>query len=330
MFPNLKIAFCISGEPRQYKNCSKYLLEYIEDFKFNLLKSKKWNTVIVDIFIHSWNSISTQKNNDVASKKMLWDLKQHKTYDIEELRKDLIKKYNPKRILVESKDVMDDLYQYYSKWMPSNVEVEDLKDSNYLALMQHISGERAAYLKSGVDIICQGEDIVGDVVSNDYDIAIKTRTDVFCSVLDSNAVKIFNDILNFEGKERTPNGMTYFSTVNLRNGNVAVQIAHWWSNNKQFDMIHDKLVEKLLSYKEMPASEGGIIPLRDTCHHDMIGYHMQKIGISVREWGGKGIIQDYTLFVVNTPSDIKDIPTIKKYTRIYETEHLNRLRRVEG
>ena len=39
MFPDLKIAFCISGEPRQYKNCYKNLLDYIEDFKIKLMNN---------------------------------------------------------------------------------------------------------------------------------------------------------------------------------------------------------------------------------------------------------------------------------------------------
>ena len=188
MFPDLKIAFCISGEPRQYKNCYKNLLDYIEDFKIKLMnnwgpnsklskegkklfvigkhsvgdvehkKIKNFKStmsdpkdfkVTVDIFIHSWNSVSTHRNYQIASNKMAWDPKQHITYDIDELRDDLIEKYNPKRILVESKDVMDDLHEYYvenglvkiggdvNHWKeePPYVNVNDLKDSNYLALM---------------------------------------------------------------------------------------------------------------------------------------------------------------------------------------------------
>ena len=364
MFPDLKIAFCISGEPRQYKNCYKHLLAYIEDLKLDLklriiidieqgprsilfensqhlleqrkklhgvadLKNFK---VTVDIFIHSWNTVSTHRNYQMASIEEAKDLNQHITYDVEELRDDLIEKYNPKRILVESKDVMDDLYQYYAnkgllrnskdivpnKWMPPYFDVEDLKDSNYLALMQHISGERSAYLKSGTDIICQSGDIIGDTVINDYDITIKTRTDVFYSAEESQFFNIIQRILNFEGKERTPNGMTYFIHQNIRNGNLAVALTQWWSNNVQFDMLHDNLVEKLLSYKEMP--------IKHTCHHDMIGYHIQKSGISSREWHWDQKPADFSLMVPETPEGIKDMMAMRRINKNYERTHHKRMK----
>jgi len=375
MFPDLKIAFCISGEPRQYKNCYKHLLAYIEDLKLDLklriiidieqgprsilfensqhlleqrkklhgvadLKNFK---VTVDIFIHSWNTVSTHRNYQMASIEEAKDLNQHITYDVEELRDDLIEKYNPKRILVESKDVMDDLYQYYAnkgllrnskdivpnKWMPPYFDVEDLKDSNYLALMQHISGERSAYLKSGTDIICQSGDIIGDTVINDYDITIKTRTDVFYSAEESQFFNIIQRILNFEGKERTPNGMTYFIHQNIRNGNLAVSLTQWWSNNKQFDMLHRNFVERLLSYKQMP--------IRHTCHHDMIGYHIQKIGISSREWNSRGKSTDFGLYVPGTPESFKNeqdgsarqTDIMRNFNREYQVTHHKRMKESE-
>jgi len=355
MFPDLKIAFCISGEPRQYKNCYRNLLSYIEENKRLLMH--KWGpesqlaqdgrklvvvgkhqlgdiehketgkkfenyadptdfTVTVDIFIHCWNTVSTHRNYRKASVEAAKDKEQHKTYDIEELRKDLIKKYNPKRILVESKDVMDDLHLYFMKnelircqrtgkkvdffnITPGEelpyVEIEDLKDSNYLALMQHISGQRAAYLKMGKDIPCQSADIVGDAVPNDYDIVVKTRTDVLYSAYRAQLARLISGILNFEGTERTPNGMTYFIHQNIRNGNLAVALTQWWSNNKQFDMFHDKLVEKLLTYEKMP--------IRHTCHHDMIGHHIQQIGISSRETNVMSNGMDFLLYVPNIPEE---------------------------
>ena len=360
MFPDLKIAFCISGEPRQYKNCYKNLLDYIEDFKIKLMNNWGPNSklakegkklfvmdkptmsdpkdfkVTVDIFIHYWNSVSTHRNYQIASNKMAWDPKQHITYDIDELRDDLIEKYNPKRILVESKDVMDDLHRYYKERglfalqdEPPYQNVDDLKDSNYLAIMQHISGQRSAYLKLGMDIPCQSEDIIGDHVPNDYDIAIKTRTDVLYSAKRSYFVHIVDRILNFEGKERTPNGMTYFIHQNIRNGNLAVALTQWWSNNKQFDMFHRNLVERLLSYKQMP--------IRHTCHHDMIGYHIQKIGISSREWNSRGQPADFGLYVPGTPESFKNeqdgnphqTEIMRNYNKNYERAHHKRMRESE-
>ncbi len=355
MFPDLKIAFCISGEPRQYKNCYRNLLSYIEENKRLLMH--KWGpesqlaqdgrklvvvgkhklgdieyketgkkfenyadpsdfTVTVDIFIHCWNTVTTHRNYRKASVEVAKDKEQHITYDIDELRDDLIEKYNPKRILVESKDVMEDLHLYFMKnelircqrtgkkvdFFNVNsgeelpyVEIEDLIDSNYLALMQHISGQRAAYLKMGKDIPCQSADIVGDAVPNDYDIVVKTRTDVLYSAYRAQLARLISGILNFEGTERTPNGMTYFIHQNIRNGNLAVSLTQWWSNNKQFDMFHDKLVEKLLTYEKMP--------IRHTCHHDMIGYHIQQTGISSRETFLKENSPDFLLYVPNIPEE---------------------------
>ena len=407
MFPDLKIAFCISGEPRQYKHCYKNLLDYIEDFKIKLMNNWGPNSklakegkklcivskhnennkmiisesiadpkdfkVTVDIFIHSWSSVSTHRNYQIAGNKRAWDPKQHIKYDVDELRDDLIEKYNPKRILVESKDVMDDLHKYYvekglirekkqllaearkywdehpdearvtlkevaryvkngeGEWdeEPPYESVNDLKDSNYLALMQHISGQRAAYLKTGLDISCQSEDVIGDRVPNDYDIAVKTRTDVLYSAKRSYFTQIVEQILNFEKNERTPNGMTYFIHQNIRNGNLAVSLTQWWSNNKQFDMLHRNFVERLLSYKQMP--------IRHTCHHDMIGYHIQKIGISSREWNSRGKSTDFGLYVPGTPESFKNeqdgsarqTDIMRNFNREYQVTHHKRMKESE-
>ena len=49
----VKVAVCISGEPRMYNNTYESVLEY-----FNLLPEK----YECDIFIHAWNTTSTARN----------------------------------------------------------------------------------------------------------------------------------------------------------------------------------------------------------------------------------------------------------------------------
>jgi len=339
MVSDVKVAFCISGEPRMYKKCYSRFRKHI-----NLLKNEAMEghgcKVTVDIFIHSWDRTSTYRNNDPAfTKKEKIDSKQHIQYDIKELRDDLIEKYNPKRILVESKDVaMDALHKYYVdkgylRYPKSGniVDIKEIKESNYLALMQHISGERSAYLKSDTDIICQSEDIIGDPVINDYDIVIKTRTDIVYSTKYSHLWDIITNILDFNKRDKYKNGISIFPKVTLRNGNVWVSsIAHWWSNNKQFDMYYDNLVEKLFSYDDVDfytidylGNKVNITIYENYAQHLLIGYHLQKLDLTVEAWATLTGYTGMNDYIECPPIDLDDfdnteLEDIKQ--RIYDFE----------
>ena len=325
MVSDVKVAFCISGEPRMYKKCYSRFRKHINLLK-NEAMEKHGCKVTVDIFIHSWDRTSTYRNNDPAlTKKEKIDPKQHIQYDIKELRDELIEKYNPKRILVESKDVaMDALHKYYVdkgylRYPKSGniIDIKEIKDSNYLALMQHISAERVSYLKSGTNIICRSGDIIGDPVINDYDIAIKTRTDIVYSTKYSHLWDIITNILDFNKRDKYKNGISIFPKVTLRNGNVWVSsIAHWWSNNKQFDMYYDNLVEKLLSYDDITIYE-------NYAQHQLVGYHLQKLGLTVEAWATLTGYTGMNDYIECPPIDLDDfdnteLEDIKQ--RIYDFE----------
>ena len=90
MVSDVKVAFCISGEPRMYKKCYSRFRKHINLLK-NEAMEKHGCKVTVDIFIHSWDRTSTYRNNDPAfTKKEKRDPKQHIQYDIKELRDELI------------------------------------------------------------------------------------------------------------------------------------------------------------------------------------------------------------------------------------------------
>ena len=171
-----RAAVCISGEPRRYEDTYKSVKRYFANLE------PQWEC---DIFIHSWNSTSTPRNYQDPKYAEGHVDKYEQIYDIVELRDDLIKKYKPKGILVESKEVLRDLADYYG----IKCSADQIISSNFLAMSQHISAERAANLKMGEDIILPSEDIIREPSLNNYDIVIKTRFDVMffpdrCQLID--------------------------------------------------------------------------------------------------------------------------------------------------
>ena len=160
-----RIAICISGEPRMYTHTFDSVRKYIASLP------SEWKC---DIFLHCWNTTSTPRNYQDARHTEGHAENYEHVYDIVKLRDDLIEKYEPKNILVESKEVLRDLAAYYK----IKCSADQIISSNFLAMSQHISAERAANLKMGKAIILPSEDVVGDPSLNDYDVVIKTRFDV--------------------------------------------------------------------------------------------------------------------------------------------------------
>ena len=314
-----KIAICISGEPRMYKHTYRSVERYINQLP------KSWEC---DVFIHAWNTTSTPRNyQDGRLDKGHVD-EYEQLYNITELRDDLIKKYKPKRLLVESKAVLDELVSYYNV----KVSTEKIKTSNFLAMSQHISAERSAYLKAGKNIILPSQPIIGEAGDNKYDIVIKTRFDVMFFPKRSQLQNIQAKISRFERKSytRTQYGMTFFPTLTVRNGRLACEFGHFWSGNIQFDMIYDSLFRRLHNSKE--------VDIYESCHHQAFASHCLSQGLCMREWrcitrpsktldteGGR----DFIWVMPGAPIGDHPIRTYRKYYRSYAKEHEKRMKAID-
>jgi len=315
-----KVAICISGEPRMYKHTAQSIHRYFGQL------GKDWE---YDIFIHAWNSTSTPRNyrDGRIDKGHVDDYEQ--TYNITELRCDLIQRYKPKRILVESKDTLKNMADYYNVRVPA----DQIMNSNFLAMSQHISAERAAYLKSGKDIILPTQPIVGEVGDNEYDVVIKTRFDVMFFPKRSQLENITAKISRFDRKTytRTQYGMTFFPTLTVRNGGLACEFGHFWSGNTQFDMIYDSMFRRLHSSTD--------VNIYDSCHHHAFASHCLNQGISMREWrritrpskvidpeGGR----DFIWVLPGAPIGEHPIRTYRKYYRSYSKDHEKRMKSIDN
>jgi hypothetical protein len=281
-----------------------------------------------DIFIHAWNATSTPRNYQDAMHTEGHAGNYEHVYDIVELRDDLIEKYKPKSILVETKEVLRDLATYYK----IKCSADQIISSNFLAMSQHISAERAANLKMGKDIILPGEDVVGDTSLNDYDIVIKTRFDVMFFPKRSQLIDVYNKISRFDNPdyERTPTGMTYFPSMTVRDGNLACEFGHFWSGNKQFDMIYTSFFRKLHNSTH--------IDIYTSCHHHAFATHAMNQGISMRQWriitkpsatpdpeGGR----DFIWVMPNAPKGMHPMSQYRECYKTYAAEHEQRMNIVD-
>ena len=263
---DLKIAVCISGEPRMYEHTYERFNEYFKRLE------EAGHTV--DIFIHAWSTTSTPRNYQDGLVESAQIKKYEDEYSVEEIRKDLIAKYKPRRILVETKNVLDDLVEHYGV----RCEPDQIKNSNFLAMSQHISGERSASLKAGTDIILPSEIIIGKPTDNDYDIVIRTRFDVMLFAERSQFINIAEKILGFEtvNNKRTPTGMTFFPSMTVRDGIIACEFGHFWSGNTQFDNMYRNMFGKIHSRKD--------VDIYESCHHHVFATHCMAQKMSMRQW----------------------------------------------
>ena len=314
-----RAALCISGEPRMYKHTYKSLSKYIRQL------DSQWE---VDIFIHAWNTTSTPRNYQDGRIENARVDDYEQTYNITDLRADLIQKYRPKRILVESKKVLYDLVDYYGVRVPA----EQIIGSNFLAMSQHISAERCAYLKSGKDIILPSECIVGKPIDNNYDIVIKTRFDVMWFPERSQLDNIHGKVSGFDDDkyDRTQYGMTFFPSMTVRNGRLACEFGHFWSGNTQFDMIYDSFFRRLHSSTD--------VDIYESCHHHAFASHCLNCGLSLREWrkitkpsktidseGGR----DFIWVMPGSPFGEHPISTYRKHYKEYAKGHGKRMKKVD-
>jgi len=315
----LRAAICISGEPRQYKHTYKSIEKYFKQL------DSRWE---YDIFIHAWNTTSTPRNYQDGRIDTGHVSEYETEYDIKELRADLIRKYKPKRILVESKNVLRDLVDYYKVKVPA----EQIMSSNFLAMSQHISAERSAYLKSGKNIILPSQEIVGEESNNEYDLVIKTRFDVMFFPKRCQLDTIHAKISRFERKEytRTEYGMTFFPTLTVRNGRLAAEFGHFWSGNIQFDMMYDSLFRRLHTNSD--------VDIYESCHHQAFASHCMNQGLCMREWrrvtkpsktldpeGGR----DFIWVMPGAPFGEHPISTYRTYYKRYAKEHEKRMKVID-
>lgn len=173
----MKIAICICGEPRRFIE-SSYL------FKENIIKIPH----DVDVYVHTWCSESIPGMNNVNN--YMCEFKYNK-----DLLYDLINKYyNPKKVLVEDKDI---IFKY--DWViKKDSDLKSVRSTNIGGYCQYYSISRCVELLRG-----------------DYDIVVKTRFDLVLN----NKITNNNNFINIvSGKYdiRTP-------WISIYNGYVIVE-----------------------------------------------------------------------------------------------------------
>lgn len=166
----MKIAICISGEPRQFEYTYENCLDYYSQYK-------------PDIYIHSWANVTHPGDNGEGREN-----NHLKEFDTKELKEELKKLYNPKEILIESKNVLD------KKVAECNIPfswLNRIKNSNLCSFSQWYSM-----------MMCNNLKKTGQIINNiKYDIVIKTRFDVFLDPRTNNSRQLI-EYLNTENLKR--------------------------------------------------------------------------------------------------------------------------------
>jgi len=123
----MKLAVVISGEPRQYDLTYKSINKFFEGFD-------------VDFYIHSWDDTTTPCNNSRPNDDTYFEPNAHIDYDKSKLKDELNSMYNPKRLKVESKDVLDEEIKKYK--IPYGL-LDYIKVSNFGCISQFYSAQTA-------------------------------------------------------------------------------------------------------------------------------------------------------------------------------------------
>lgn len=149
----MKIAICLSGEPREYKLTHESLKKYFYGYE-------------CDFFIHTWGDVTPPKMNSSAEYDKEFIEKNSQKYEVDFLYKDLHETYNPKEIFVQTR--------------------EDFK-ANVLPHMRIPASWYDNICTSnwtGVSQIWSAEQSVRFVPENTYDVIVRTRFDIFYNTED--------------------------------------------------------------------------------------------------------------------------------------------------
>lgn len=209
----MKIAICISGEPREYINTYYSVKEWAVQNK-------------ADLFLHSWDSISKpgrnfyEKNEEDSIKKT--DIK-----FIDNIEEDIVKRYQPIKHQIENKNkLIEFLNTEHIYHIPA--DQQKFINSNYGSISQWYSSQKANELKK------QYEKQNGFV----YDIQIKTRFDTFFSIPESN-------ILNKIFAEAIQSDCIYTPWMHIRNNEIMVEYSTLIGSNSSQDILWENIIKEL-------------------------------------------------------------------------------------
>ena len=154
-----KIAICLSGEPRLWKQCKPYYEKFPEVFSDNSGKQD----VDIDYFIHSYDEV-THRSSRIIDTETVENV--HNNRYITPDFTPILDFYKPKRHLIETKDALLPYIQYFFK--EDEDEYKKIKYSNYSRLSQWMSTSKS--IRLCVDFARE--------TNTKYDFVIKSRFDV--------------------------------------------------------------------------------------------------------------------------------------------------------
>lgn len=240
----MKIAICVSGEPREYEHTYYSLVTWAERNN-------------ADIFLHCWDNTTRPGLNNYKN-----DTPTETIYkNSNNLREDLIKKYNPKKCKVENKNELID-YINTHRVIHIPADYEKYTNSNYGSVSQWFSAQRANLLKRQYE---KDNDIV-------YDIQIKTRFDTFFNIASSMDPEVVN-ISYYDNCIYTP-------WIHIQNGMFMMEYSTLIGKND----LQDKLWSNIIQDISQTCVFGKCNP------HESIMYHVKNKNILLKTWHKMSIL----------------------------------------
>lgn len=218
----MKIAVCISGEPRQYLMTYKNMLEYYAPYK-------------PDIFIHSWEDTTHPGDNGEGRDQIY-----KQSYTKIDLKQTLKKLYSPKEILIENKNVLDNVLGQCT--LPYNW-LEKIKNTNLCSFSQWYSMRKCNELKHSTE---KKEKFT-------YDIVVKTRFDIIQDPKTNNSRQLI-DFLKKENllkKDFTQKGDCILTPwlYTTYKGQNWMEYCYMYGTSNAFNIIcHGEMLHELSRY----------------------------------------------------------------------------------
>lgn len=214
-----KIAICISGEPRKYKDTYESFKEYYKEHD-------------VDVFIHTWDSTSLPGNN---GEKPVQGTITH--YSADTLVDDIKSKYNPVMMKVESKQTLKDVVKHLRiPW----VYMDGIINTNSLSVSQWYSIQQCFALKRQYE----------EENNFKYDIAIRTRFDILhpreINILKEHLTFLEQD--NLKNKDSTQTGECIITPwmYTTYKGHIWMEYAYLIGTSNSFDKVfNSKMINEI-------------------------------------------------------------------------------------
>jgi|SRR6056300_521163 len=242
---NLKIAICLSGQPRAWKTALPFIKGFISEF-----------STPPDVFMHAWN-FNTTSNHVVATSK--GEIYKHTIIEQEEIA-ELLESYNPIRFILEGREISESISARVLRQIVNfrKKDVESFGTPEWLA-PQYYGIKKAGELKSAYEI----EN--GFV----YDIVIRMRYDSFFTI---------NDIVEFHYTLKKPKPFNIYSTHTSLIENlpfVTVGDILFYSDSNTYDII-SQYVDYLPYVYEMSGSN-----TKNFTPHLLLSLYLQSMFLTI-------------------------------------------------